>query len=603
MREMGKHVRETPHYKNSFDASDARSEEADPSMAISVSLPEVAIKELEKRMHAIEEATGASRIYIDEQLDEFFQKMRGQVAASQTEGTEPKEDTVGPAEDTVTAEGTGTAGISQEQLEMALSDKFAAQQQETEAIQTRLAALEAAPKADPRALHELRENTQKLQKAQDGIPSHLKTLEDKMTRRIDNRVDGIQDEIGKKIARQDYDYGVQQLDHRLTALASRLTHLEQGLGDIGTSIALQISEVDGLKEGAAGMGQGATCLAPLEYGIEELWRCIFKLHAGGVEMRRDRERDDAKLTDLLYHKADVASFDPLKRQLHHMDAEMQLLATHVNESVEEMSKVGEGKADADEMAEQFRTLERELKSVIIQTDLASLSRMRDFEERIANLAQVSTVSIPEHEGKDATGNGIDMASLSGFPIRCLSCNQRTGLPLNRPTPPEKPQDKKGYDGHMYKTRPNLTSEALSKVIVRPRPQTARDRSKGATPAGFPSGRQVNKTTRENHGHLMEPLFLQQPQWPANNSPQPSPRPESAGSQTHRSDGDAVGPLQVTAVPAPPMDSQLEHSNQPSPAAALSKAAVIDMASPESGAGACLPKLGQEPGNRGGRPAG
>ena len=32
MREMGKQVREKPHYKNSFDASDARSEEADPSI-------------------------------------------------------------------------------------------------------------------------------------------------------------------------------------------------------------------------------------------------------------------------------------------------------------------------------------------------------------------------------------------------------------------------------------------------------------------------------------------------------------------------------------------------------------------------------------------
>jgi len=90
-----------------------------------------------------------------------------------------------------------------------------------------------------------------------------------------------------------------------------------------------------------------------------------------------------------------------------------------------------------------------------------MSRLRDFDTQIKSLtgtvAQGHAGGAAQAPGgqEGAAGAAGGGASLSGFPIRCLSCSSQTGGGLGiaqRPTPPEtrgkphaRPTDKLGYD--------------------------------------------------------------------------------------------------------------------------------------------------------------
>ena len=228
MQQIGKSVREKqPSYKNSFDAADARESEvvADPSMAISVGLPENAIQELERRLQvsistAFEEANGATRGYVDERCNTLFDRA---LSTQQAVPTEPT-DKLPPV--------SSAGGISPEQLDEVLSARHKPLERGLAAVEARLKSLEKAPKPDPKALHELQQSLATTCKLQEAFPSQIRSLEEKLSRRMTGLMEGMQDEISKKVSQNEMKESQEGVDRRMTALGARMTHLEQGLGDI-----------------------------------------------------------------------------------------------------------------------------------------------------------------------------------------------------------------------------------------------------------------------------------------------------------------------------------------------------------------------------------
>jgi len=302
---------------------------------------------------------------------------------------------------------------------------------------------------------------------------------------VEHKIEGVQGEIENKVSQSTHDEDIQGLDYKITAQASRMTNLEGNLGSLGESINSWTIEKVGLKDGATPKPVGGSCLTPLEYGLGEVWRVILKLHKGAVEMRKAKEVEAESFKELLYQKADNASFDPIQRQISYMKETVAASEKVIAEEVSGLRLMRDGAVSHEDIEEKLKELEQNVTKQMIHTDLASLSRLKDIEAKISSLATAVTAGVGHAASEQDQGATEQLAALSG---RCLSCNNMTGIPTRRPSPPPDTRSAaiSGSNGQLYKGRGNMTPETLAKVAVRQRPQTARDRKV----AGY-GGRQAN----------------------------------------------------------------------------------------------------------------